>query len=290
MALSPKKPRRIPAGILAIILSLFSAVLMTVWVREGAAGPLHTAREAALVVIGPVQQIGNVVMAPVHAMTRAIESVTASIDDVESLRAKNQELEAQVIRLEEQRLANERLSKLLSLVDAYSFESRAAHIISRSTDSFNQTISIDLGSNDGMTVGLPVLNANGLLGQIEACGPGTSVVRLITDPHSGVAVFIERNRAEGVLAGSAEGVLYLDFISQDTDVQVGDPVITSGAGGVYPKGIVIGMVTSVSSDPTAVYKSVIVTPVRRVAAYEEVLILTGRPDEVSYDPSKAGGS
>jgi rod shape-determining protein MreC len=96
-----------------------------------------------------------------------------------------------------------------------------------------------------------------------------------------VAVFLQANRSEGVVTGSIDGVLYLSYMPLSINVVPGDVVITSGAGGVYPKGIVIGEITSVTFTPTDVYQTIVVKPVARVSRYEEVLVLTGRQSEVT---------
>jgi rod shape-determining protein MreC len=138
-----------------------------------------------------------------------------------------------------------------------------------------------------MAVGMPVMNANGLLGQVESVSLESSVVRLITDQNSGVAVMLQSSRTEGILTGSVEGLLYLQYIPLDIPVNVGDVVITSGAGGVYPKGIAIGEVSSVTSKPTDSYQTITIQPVSNVSTYEEVLVITSRTAEVTYDASKA---
>jgi rod shape-determining protein MreC len=165
--------------------------------------------------------------------------------------------------------------------------------LSHSNDSWNQIITIDKGANDGIGAGMPVMSANGLLGQVETTGPFTSTVRLITDPSSGVSVFLQASRKEGILTGSPERLLYLSYMSVDSQVEPGDVVITSGAGGIYPKGIVIGEVVSATHSVTDVYQTVVVKPVSRVESYEEVVVLTGRATEVAtptFGGSSSGGS
>jgi len=285
MALSPQKPQKLSGGILLIILSLLSIVLMTVWVREGSAGPLHAVRSAVAVVTTPLQHAGAFVAAPFEATTGLVANLSVGQSEIEDLRAQNEELRATVIQLEEYRQENERLQKLLDLSDTYSLESQGARVISRSPDSWNRTLTINKGSADGMAIGMPVMSANGLLGQIESVAPYSSVVRMITDQQSGVAVFLQGSRSEGIVSGSVEGLLYLRYIALDITVIPGDVAITSGAGGVYPKGIIIGEVTSVDYAPSDVYQTIVIRPLVRVATYEEVLVLTGKQASVTIAPA-----
>ena len=286
MALTPQKPKRVSAGIVTIILSFLSIVIMTVWLLEGPAGPLHTLRAGSMILATPFQYIGSIIGVPFNAAGNAVENFTTKTEDLDALRTKNEELQARLIQMEEARQENERLLALFKMVNAYSLEACGARIISRTTDSWNRTITIDKGRLDGLEVGMPVLSADGLIGQIETVGLFTSTVRLITDPRSGVAVILQQTaRAEGILMGSHEGLLYLTFISPDVSVALGDAVITSGAGGTYPKGLVIGYVASITQDPSNVYQIIVVTPIQNVTAFEEVAVVTGRQSEVVWNPT-----
>lgn len=295
MPLPTQTPRKITGGILAIVLSIFSLVLLTLWSFEGgasaeASGILHNARSALSSVIAPFDRASSILGQPVDAIGTAVGDATASTQVLSELQAENDELSALVMRLEEYRLENERLTELLNLSDAYNLESTGAHILKTAVDSWNQVITIDKGTNDGLAVGMPVMSPNGLIGQIESVGPVTSQVRLLTDPNAGVAVFLQANRSEGVLMGSYERLLYLHYIPLTVDVTPGDVVVTSGAGGVYPKGIVIGEITSVNYSPSDVYQTIVVKPTARVRYYEEVLVLTGRQSEVVLSVSNTDDS
>ena len=293
MALVPQKPKRVSAGIVTIILSLLSMVLITVWLLEGQGGLLHGIRTGSLALTAPLQHVGSFIRLPFSAAGSTVNNITASPESLEELQARNEELTVMVMRLEEYRLENERLTRLLELVDAYSLDACGARVISHTTDSWNRTITIDKGFLDGLTVGMPVLSADGLIGQLETVGPISSTVRLITDSRSGVAVFLAASRTEGILTGSEEGLLYLSMVPLSAIVVPGDVVITSGAGGVYPKGIVIGEVVSVTQEPTDLYKVIIVAPIKRTDYYEEVVVLISRQSEVAWNgiaTSNSGGN
>jgi rod shape-determining protein MreC len=271
-----------------LVLSLLSVVLMTVWAREGTAGPLHTARSGVEFVAAPVKSAGAVLTTPLRAVGDFFGNITTSSATVAELRAQNETLQSQAIRQEEYRQENERLTQLLDLKEAYNLESVGARVISVSSDTWNQTITVNKGSLAGISAGMPVLSANGLIGQIETVSFYSSTVRLITDEVSGVAVFLQSSRAEGVLSGSIDGSLSLEFIPLDVPVAVGDPVITSGAGGVFPKGIPLGEVSFVDFAAADVYQKILVRPITRVATYEEVLILIGSEAEIVPSAQEGG--
>ncbi|MDR0347280.1 MAG: rod shape-determining protein MreC [Coriobacteriales bacterium] len=281
MAFSPNKPRKLSGGILLIILCLLSVALMTVWAREGSTGPLHRVKNGVETIVMPIRLVGSLVTTPITALVDFCENVMTRAATVDALREQNEELQSLVIRMEEYRQENEQLSSLLNLKEAYNLDAVGARVISVSADSWNKVITINKGSIAGLEAGMPVLNASGLIGQVETVAPYSSVVRLITDEKSGVAAFLQETRAEGILSGSLDGILSLDFIPLGVPVELGDVVITSGTGGVYPKGIPIGEVVSVRNAPSDVYRTIIVRPVTRVMSYEEVLVVVGREAEIT---------
>jgi len=236
---------------------------------------LHKIRSGASVLTAPLQTAGSFIAAPLRGMGSSFDNMSLSTDDISAMRAENERLRSDNIRLQEYELENEKLSALLDISDAYHLQSVGARVISQGTDSWDRSITINKGTNDGLHAGLPVISANGLIGQIEASGPTSSVVRLIADERSGLAVFIQSTRAEGILEGSPDGTLYLRYIAMNVDVSPGETLITSGAGGVYPKGIPVGTVLSVDFKPSDVYKTIVVQQLSRAQSFEEVLVITG---------------
>lgn len=89
------------------------------------------------------------------------------------------------------------------------------------------------------------MGSTGVVGQVVSCSTYTSEVRLLNDAQSGVAVMLQSSRAEGILSGSVEGVLYLQGVDESTEVKEGEAVITTGLGGGYFRGLVVGVVSKV---------------------------------------------
>jgi rod shape-determining protein MreC len=270
---------------LPVVLLVVCVLLLTLWFREGTSGPLHTVRKGFTVVTTPIAQIGAALAVPFVALGNVFTNATAGSDDLTSLREQNDELNATVIRLQEYQQEVDRLNALLQLKDAYDIEGVAARVIAQDSDSWNQVITINKGTDAGVSAGMPVMDANGLIGQIEQVTGSSSTVRLITDAQSGVAALVQSTRVEGIVTGSLEGLLYLSYVPVSTQVTVGDAVITSGSGGVYPRGIVIGTIISVQGDSSALYHTIVVKPVASSDDYEDVLVLTGDETEVSSTTS-----
>jgi rod shape-determining protein MreC len=266
--------------VLALLLVL-SIVIITLGAHESETGPLHSVRSAFGVVTSPLSRLGAAITVPFRAAGNAISNSSMSGDDIQALKDENDELRATVMQLEEYRQEYQRLSDLLDMKEAYNLDSVGARVIGRTYDSYNQTITLDKGSDDGISSGMPVMNSQGLLGQVESTTGSQSTVRLITDPQSSVSVMLQSSRVEGILQGSSDGLLYLNYVSTSEQVSEGDVVITSGTGGVYPKGIMVGEVTSVTDRKNAVYHTIVVTPLAKNEVFEEVLVVVGTQTEVT---------
>ena len=257
-----------------IVLVILSIVLITWSARTGAGGPLGVARSAFQTVTSPVRYVGSLVLSPITGLGNVIRNLTADQQTLSELQEENERLRIRNVELEEAALTAERLQGLLDLKDAYSLQSTAARIISGSTDSWSSTVIIDKGTSSGIAVGMPVCDANGAIGQVVECGPSTSTVRLITDEGSGVAAMVQSSRAQGMVEGTATGQLRLTLIRVEQSIEVGDVVVTSGLGGVFPKGLPIGEVIAVERTPGAMYYDVVVEPFAHVENLEEVLVIT----------------
>jgi rod shape-determining protein MreC len=261
-------------GLLAVLV-VAAIILMTVYFREGDSGPLHSVRRGVQVVTTPVVIAGDFVTTPVRWAGDWASGLTISRSEVAALQDQNDELRQRVVELEEARLENERLRNLVGFIEARELEAVGARVIGRPANAWEGVITIDRGSADGLEVGMPVLAPEGLLGQTVGVTDNSSKVRLITDQRSGVATLIQANRAEGVVNGSIDGALTMDYVSQEATVAVGDVVLTSGMGGVYPKGLLVGDVLDVQVNENDLYQHIVVRPSGQVEGIEEVIVLVG---------------
>jgi rod shape-determining protein MreC len=259
---------------LLVIFLAAAIICMSVFAAESENGPIHVIRKGVGTVSMPLQQAGSALARPFTALGNAITNASASTEDLTTLQDQNAELTAQVAQLEEYRQENERLTALLELQDVYNVEGVGARVIAQSNNSYSDLITIDKGADEGIASGMPVMSADGLIGQVDTVYQTSSSVRLLTDESSGVSVLLQNSRAEGVLSGSAEGLLYLEYIPKDVEVLVGDVVVTSGMGGVYPKGIVVGEVVDVTQEEGRSYQTIVVKSPASAENYEEVLVLT----------------
>ncbi|WP_028264308.1 rod shape-determining protein MreC [Atopobium fossor] len=266
-------------GRLATILCIIALIVFTLSCREAGHGPITTTRDLFSVITTPVRGIGSFIASPIKGMGNIFSNLTASQETLSDLKAQNDKLRAQNAELSEAQQSAERLQGLLNLKSSYKLESTAAHVVSGSTDSWSSTITIDKGSAAGMQVGMPVTDSTGVIGQISEVGPTSSVVRLISDESSSVSAMVQASRAQGMLVGSADGTLRLTLVTTDQSVAVGDTIVTSGLGGIYPKGLPLGTVSSIEKNAGAMYYVITVKPFTKSSSFEEVLVITSLTDE-----------
>lgn len=267
-----------------IVLCVISLLLLTFYLREGDAGPIHAVRGGVMTVTSPVRMLGSAVAAPFGALGNIAQNATASSETLSELKKRNEELTAQVAELSEAQETAERLEKLVGLKSTYSLESTAARIIGSTGDAWTDSVIIDKGSASGFEVGMPVCSSGGVIGQIIEVSANTSTVRLITDDQSGVSAMIQGSRAQGVLQGQADGTLRLEYVVSDAEVATGDIVITSGIGGTFPKGLPLGTVASIDRAPNAVYYTIVVRAASSAESNEEVLVITSvSEDQIASD-------
>jgi len=262
---------------LLVVFVVVAIVLLTLWARESETGPIHQVRRGVQAVAAPVSAAGEWVTRPVRATTAWVSDLGVSRSDLQELRDQNQELRRLNAELEEARQENERLKGLVAFVEANKLESLGARVIGRPTSAWDGVIVIDRGSADGVKQGMPVIGPAGLLGQTIEVTSRSAKVRLITDQRGRVAAILQKTRAEGIVRGSIDGKLTLDFVSTEVTVTAGDVVITSGMGGVYPKGLVVGEVDTVRREANDLYPYISVRPSAQIEGIEEVLVLVGTP-------------
>jgi rod shape-determining protein MreC len=270
--------------ILLVALVALALIVTTVYFREGEDGPFHDTRRVVMAAASPFERVGEFVTRPLRAVGGWVGDLGTSRKDLGLLRKQNAELRARNAELEEARQENTRIRALVKLVETQKLTRVAARVISRPTSAWEGIIVIDKGTRDGAARGMPVIGNGGLIGQIVEASGSSARVRLISDQRSGVAALVQRTRAEGIVKGSINRDITLDFVANPHAVRAGDAVITSGMGGVYPKGILIGEVTIVKQE-AGLSPLVSVRPVVKLAQIEEVLVLTGRAPQ----PVTGGG-
>ena len=203
-------------------------------------------------------------------------------------KVENDELKRQLsaaqVELQEQRALADRsrgLEKLLDMREKLSLKTTAADVIGGAAIPDFRTVTIDKGTHDGLRGDMAVIAPAGVVGRVVVPSPRSAKVQLLIDRNAAAGAIIERSRAQGVVVGSGDDRLELEYVSEVSDIAVGDTVVTSGIDGIYPKGFVIGRVETVERSGGG-YKRIIVKPNVDFKSIEEVLVvLTPMPEKDS---------
>jgi len=196
------------------------------------------------------------------------------------LRAENERLRVEALGVEETRNENRRLRRLLELREQLPLATVSGEVIAREGGGWARALTVNRGRADGVTQLTPVIVPEGLVGRVIRVRPGASVVQLLNDPVSAVGALVQRTRTEGLVEGDASGLVRLKFMARDGGgIGVGDLIVTSGAGEVFPRGLPIGRVRAVEDKGSALFHFAVLEPVVDFARLHEVLLLTGRTSQ-----------
>jgi rod shape-determining protein MreC len=208
------------------------------------------------------------------------------------LRVENEALKRDLasaqIAVQEQRALADRtrgLERLLDLREHLTLKTVAAEIIGAAATPDFRTLTIDRGTRDGIRADMSVIAPAGVVGRLVVPSLRSAKVQLLIDRNAAAGAIIERTRAQGVVVGSGDDRLRLDYVSEVFDVVAGDVVMTSGIDGIYPKGFIIGRIESVERVGGA-YKRILIKPAVDFSALEEVLVvLTPTPVRAASEGS-----
>lgn len=261
-----------PRTVLFILLLLAVLMLLTAQVRGAdrrRVGPLGTGVLTLLAPLHTTMARGADALARAWALYREIGRLRV---ENARLREDVERLNQQVARLGETAAAAQRLEKLLGFREQIPYRAVSARVVGRDPANWFATILIDRGSTDGVVRNAPVVAAEGAVGRVIEVTPFTARVLLLADPRSAVSVLLQQSRDIGVAEGTGGDVLHLKYLSRAKSVQIGDPVVTSGQGGVFPQGIIVGRLEKLF-DTGKVFKEGVVRPSADLGHLEEILIL-----------------
>jgi len=194
---------------------------------------------------------------------------------------ENRKLLNSIANLQETEQENVRLKKLLSFEEKHSLQAGVtARVIARDVSTEFRAIRINRGENEGVRKNMAVLTNEGIVGRVLRTTANTSDVVTILDLLSAVDAIVERSRARGIVEGKTDELCQLKYALRIDDIQPGDVLITSGLGGIFPKGISLGTVAKVERKPFGITQEVEVRPSVDFSKLEEVLVMTNTEGEV----------
>ena len=277
MANKIRREKRSGQKIIALIFVFLSVFCIVFFAARGKFDAPTTSR-GLMLILSPFQSI-------VSWTGEGLGNIKATVQDLSTLHEQNEQLRVEVEQLRAQNLEasefaaeNQRLRALLGYKEtAKQFDLLAARVIGRESATWSSMIVINRGAADGLSEDMAVVTELGLVGHLSEVGLNSSKVQLILDPRSSVGTLVQRpeSRVAGIVEGDMNNPTMPRMVNipKDADVQVGDVIVTSGFGGVYPKGIVVGHVKEIRNDEGGLLKYGVLETTVNFQKLEDVAVI-----------------
>ena len=267
--------RRYHLFILIILLLLLALVLMSLRAKEKKGVEFFDA--LLMEICSPLQKASTLAIKTVQGTFQRYVFLVNLEKENRMLKQKIHELQTENHRMEEIRLANERLKQLLQFRGENSLSMIGAEVIGQDPSSWFKSVTVDKGERDGVKKGMAVISPVGVIGQILKAAPHYATVLLITDYNSAVDSIVQRTRAKAIVEGKGENRCEMKYLLRTEEVAIGDAVVTSGLGGNFPKGLMVGEVKKVDKKGHGVFQFAELTPSVDMTQLEEVFIIVEPP-------------
>ena len=258
-------------GYLFLVLAVGHIILISAQVNSSSGVPLLQA--AVFGAFAGIQQISSGLVMGVRDVWNGYVALRRVYRENETLRGEVTQLKIDLQKREALARETEELQRLLELRGHVDLKTRGAEIIGGSAAPDFRTVTINLGARDGLGKDMAVLAPEGVVGRVVLTSPTAAKVQLLIDRNAAAGVIVVRTKVGGVVVGSGDGGLRLDYMSATAEVQAGDQVISSGTDGIYPKGFPIGIVDSVERFG----RRIVLRPAVDFSKLEHVLVVVGRP-------------
>ena len=206
-------------------------------------------------------------------MRQENERLVAELARVRADRARMAELEEE----------NRHLSELLELREALGVDAIAANVIGSDATGLSHTLILGQGTASGLGPGMAVLSNEGVVGRIIAASPHASRVLLIDDHNSALDGFDQRSRARGIVAGMVDDGIIMKYVDRSQDIKPHDTIVTSGLDGIFPRGLLVGTVSSVHREGPGLFLNVQLAPAVNFRPLEQVLVVRQQAPQVTAD-------
>jgi rod shape-determining protein MreC len=266
------RPIRAPSPFVRLVwLAALSAFLM---VLDHRGAQLERLRAALTLLVSPLQAAVSI---PVRAATTVadyFQSERALHAEIERLRTQQLLLLARLQQFEALEAENERLRKMLGSAARVADRVLAAEVLEVSTEPYTRKLVVNKGSKDGVYVGQPVIDAQGVVGQVTQVAAHQARITLITDPGHAIPVLVNRTGLRAIAFGTGEAErLRVPHLSHEVDIREGDLLVTSGLGGTFPAGYPVAEVIRVIKDPDEAFLDVRARPLALLAMNQRVLLI-----------------
>ncbi|MBT3923039.1 MAG: rod shape-determining protein MreC [Nitrospina sp.] len=257
--------------ILVFAILLFSLALMTLSAKQEKG--THFLDSVAGVILSPFQNFFTQTLQPISDGINHYFFLVDVARENDQLNLEVQRLINEKNKLIERIASQKRLAKLMAYEDDWEKKAVVASVIGKGATQWSKVIIINKGTQHGIRDHLAVVTDAGVIGQIIHAGLNTSKVLLIIDGRSAVDALFQESRISGVVVGGGDDECHLKFVPNTADVKVGDKVLSSGLGGIFPKGLIIGKVSQVIKKKQGLFQDITLVPSSDLSRLEEVLVL-----------------
>lgn len=281
--------RQGPSALTRVVLfSALALFLMAADTRFQLTGPV---RSTVATLLRPVQQLLQVPVRLAEDASGYFGGFRTALAAADAARAQLVRQSVVLVQADQLRQENERLRALLALRPALQVRTLSAEVLYAAADPYSRKVFIDRGAQHGVRAGAPVVNEQGVLGQVTTVYPFSSEVTLLVDRDAAIPVLNRRTQARAAAFGGLPGgLMELRFVAANADVQVGDPLTTSGLDGVYPPDLVVGRVAQVDRRSDAGFARIVVTPSARLDGVRHLLVLEPMGVQMPPSPTAAAAS
>jgi rod shape-determining protein MreC len=243
-------------------------------------------RNALAVLTYPLQRLAELPVSTAHWLRETTASREQLLAENARLREENLKIHGALQKLESLRAENLRLRNLLDASYKLGDRLLIAELSAVDLDPYRQLVVIDKGSSSGVFDGQPVLDANAVMGQVIQTTPFNATVLLITDPSHAIPVQVLRNGLRTIAVGTGRiNQLSLPYLPTNSDIRVGDTLVTSGLGGKFPAGYPVATVSKIDRSPDNAFARIIATPTAHLDRSREVLLVWSVPSPAPSRPS-----
>lgn len=250
---------------------LLSFVLMTINIRYSG-GPLFFEKAVGWVV-APAQRMFTDARNSISGVFNHYFFLVNVARENEQLKRDIDSLKKQNTDLSEQILWQDRVGDLVQYKEQGEYKTMLASVIGRDATQWSKVIFINKGTAHGLVENLAVVTDAGIIGHITQALATSSKVLLLNDSRSAVAALFQETRVAGIVAGTGQNICDMKYVPVTAKVEVGDKVLSSGLGGIFPKGLLVGTVTNVKKKKQGLFQEITITPKADLARLEEVLVL-----------------
>jgi rod shape-determining protein MreC len=280
--------RRFGLPAFIVLLLLFALVLMSLRAKQR--GGVEFFDALLMEICSPFQKAATLVVKTIQGATRQYVFLVNLEKENRVLKQKIAELQEENHQMKEMKLTNERMRQLLKFREKNSPSMIGAEVIGQDPSSWFKSVTIDKGEGDGVKKGMAVISATGVIGQVLKTAPHYATVLLVTDYNSAIDCIVQRTRAKAIVEGIGENRCQLKYLLRADEAAVGDVVVTSGLGGNFPKGLMVGEIKKIDKRGHGVFQYAELVPSVDLTQLEEVFVIMEplRPPQPQEEKGKRG--